>query len=87
MTKQLVHAPGDAHDANDGNDILKSLQAMLQGKRAPATRATQADAGLQRRRVAAGRLDQRAVHGPVREGVHDMRVQGAVGAGGDPPVY
>ena len=36
MTKRLVQAPGDAHDAKDGDDIVQALQAMLQGKKAPA---------------------------------------------------
>ena len=51
LTKRVVHAPGDKHDAKEGDDIVKALQAMLQGKKAPATRAAQAAAAGQRRRI------------------------------------
>ena len=33
MSKRNVQAPGDHHSAKDGEDILKSLQALLQGKK------------------------------------------------------
>ena len=32
MSKRSVHAPGNKHDADEGEDMLKSLQAMLAGK-------------------------------------------------------
>ena len=51
MTKRVVQAPGDEHAAKEGGDIVKALQAMLQGKKAPATPAAQAAAAGQRRRV------------------------------------
>ena len=33
MSKRNVQAPGDHHSAKDGEDILKSLHALLQGKK------------------------------------------------------
>ena len=51
MTKRVVQAPGDEHAAKEGGDIVQALQAMLQGKKAPATPAAQAAAAGQRRRV------------------------------------
>ena len=33
MSKQNVVAPGDTHNAKDGEDMLKSLQALLSGKK------------------------------------------------------
>ena len=32
MSKRSVQAPGDKHNADDGEDMLKSLQALLAGK-------------------------------------------------------
>ena len=32
MSKRSVHAPGEKHNADDGEDIMKSLQALLAGK-------------------------------------------------------
>ena len=84
MTKRVVQAPGDEHAAKEGGDIVQALQAMLQGKKAPATPAAQAAAAGQRRRVVPpGRLDQvpQGFQAQVREGIHDMRVQGSVAGG------
>ena len=75
MTKRHVKAPGDEHDAKEGGDIVKALQAMLQGKKAPATQAAQAADQQRRRRVAdPGRIDQvpqvfqaGGIHGSVRQ--------------------
>ena len=77
MTKRVVQAPGDEHAAKEGGDIVQALQAMLQGKKAPATQAAQA-AGRQRRMHVAppGRLDQ-APQVFQGEGRPAMRVQGA----------
>ena len=35
MSKRDVIAPGNQHDAKEGEGLLKSLQAILQGKKAP----------------------------------------------------
>ena len=32
MSKRMVQAPGDLHDAADGDEMLKSLQRLLSGK-------------------------------------------------------
>lgn len=36
MSKRSVQAPGDQHSADAGEEMLKSLQAMLQGKKPQA---------------------------------------------------
>ena len=35
MQRRFVKAPGDSHDVSEADKILKSLQAMVQGKKAP----------------------------------------------------
>jgi hypothetical protein len=50
MSKRVVHAPGDKHDADDGEAVLKSLQAMLAGRHGGPKPA----AGFQHRRAAHG---------------------------------
>lgn len=81
MSKQNVVAPGDTHNAKDGEDMLKSLQALLSGKK-QSTKPKAAQGFEMQRRV--HQHDLREVGGrqaPVRESIHDARVQGAVGPG------
>jgi hypothetical protein len=33
--KQMAHAPSQVHDAHDNEDVLKQLQALLSGRKAP----------------------------------------------------
>ena len=58
MSKRSVHAPGNKHDGEDGDNMLKSLQALLSGKRDPRTQPGFQAQGRQRRGAApAHRLD------------------------------
>ena len=59
MSKRDVHAPGNKHDGEDGENMLKSLQALLAGKHGgPKTQSGFKAQGRQRRGAApAHRLD------------------------------
>ena len=81
MTKRIVQAPGNEHDAKEGDDIDKTLQAMLQGKKAPATPAVQAAAAGQRMRVVPAALHRGGPGRVVQPQVGDMP-RPVVGGGG-----
>ena len=81
MTKRLVQAPGDAHDAKDGDDIVKTLQAMLQGKKAPATQAAQAAAAQRRMHIVPHHMQRGGAGHVAPPRVEDMP-RPVVGGGG-----
>jgi len=80
MARINVRAHADSHAEDDGQDMVRQLTRMLQGKKAvPSSR----DRSRQQRDARGQRQGLREVlQAPAREGLQHMRVQGSLPGGG-----
>ena len=79
MSKRIVHAPADKHDTEDGEQMLKSLQALLAGKKEEPKAAP----GFRRqRRPADARLGGRGGPGRIAAAERVEMPRPVAGAGG-----